>query len=354
MGGSIMASIINASTSGAGGLISTADASGVLQLQTAGTTAVTVDASQNVGIGTASPTYKLDVSSSGPLRVSGGSSQAGGIEFCGNASTYGSTSMFVGQVGNGDANVNQRANLPLVLATNNTERWRIDSTGNLSNTGASGTAYLTLKAGTATASTAPIKLTAGTNLSAVEAGAVEYDGSNQYFTANSTIGRGFTPTTQIFRLTANGTAIGPAINAFFGINSSVFLPPGGAYEIEAYCYFTKTTAGTVTITATTSLAPVNLNGIVQFGPATGGTAQGASGQISLFNSTATASAFGASTSLTTGVNHAMIIRLIVEPNASLSTLRINFTSSAGTVTPLRGSYYKVTRLPASNTGSFTA
>ena len=41
-----MASIINAATSG--GLISTADTSGVLQLQTAGTTAVTVDASQNV------------------------------------------------------------------------------------------------------------------------------------------------------------------------------------------------------------------------------------------------------------------------------------------------------------------
>ena len=41
-----MASIINAATSG--GLISTADTSGILQLQTAGTTAVTVDASQNV------------------------------------------------------------------------------------------------------------------------------------------------------------------------------------------------------------------------------------------------------------------------------------------------------------------
>jgi hypothetical protein len=41
-----MASIINAATSG--GLTTTADTSGILQLQTAGTTAVTVDASQNV------------------------------------------------------------------------------------------------------------------------------------------------------------------------------------------------------------------------------------------------------------------------------------------------------------------
>jgi hypothetical protein len=54
-----MASIINAATSG--GLVTTADTSGILQLQTAGTAAVTVDASQNVGLGTSSPGYKLDV-----------------------------------------------------------------------------------------------------------------------------------------------------------------------------------------------------------------------------------------------------------------------------------------------------
>ena len=46
-----MASSINASTSGAGGVITTADNTGILNLQTAGTTAVTVNASQNVGIG---------------------------------------------------------------------------------------------------------------------------------------------------------------------------------------------------------------------------------------------------------------------------------------------------------------
>jgi hypothetical protein len=56
-----MASTLNASNSGAGGLISTADASGVLQLQSAGTTAVTIDTSQNVGIGTTSPSQKLHV-----------------------------------------------------------------------------------------------------------------------------------------------------------------------------------------------------------------------------------------------------------------------------------------------------
>jgi hypothetical protein len=50
-----MAVTINASTSA--GLVQTADTSGVLALQTAGTTAVTVDASQNVGIGVTPSTW---------------------------------------------------------------------------------------------------------------------------------------------------------------------------------------------------------------------------------------------------------------------------------------------------------
>jgi len=59
-----MASIINANTSG--GLISTGDTSGQLQLQTAGTTALTVDSSQNVGVGTTSPSANLHVKGTAP------------------------------------------------------------------------------------------------------------------------------------------------------------------------------------------------------------------------------------------------------------------------------------------------
>ena len=61
-----MTTTINAATSG--GLINSADTSGILQLQTASTAAVTIDASQNVGVGTASPSGKLDVA--GDARVS--------------------------------------------------------------------------------------------------------------------------------------------------------------------------------------------------------------------------------------------------------------------------------------------
>ena len=48
------------------------------------------------------------------------------------------------------------------------------------------TAYLHLKAGTATASTAPLKFTSGTNLTTIENGAVEYDGTNYYVSAGGT------------------------------------------------------------------------------------------------------------------------------------------------------------------------
>lgn len=56
-----MTATINASTTA--GVVTTADTSGILQLQTNGTAALTVDASQNVGIGTASPAAKLELGS---------------------------------------------------------------------------------------------------------------------------------------------------------------------------------------------------------------------------------------------------------------------------------------------------
>lgn len=48
------------------------------------------------------------------------------------------------------------------------------------------TALWHLKAGTATAGTAPLKLTSGTNLTTAEAGAIEYDGTN-FFASPSTV-----------------------------------------------------------------------------------------------------------------------------------------------------------------------
>lgn len=67
-----------------------------------------------------------------------------------------------------------------------TEAWRISHNQTLSNTGAIGTAYIHLKAGTATASTAPLKFTSGTNNTTAETGAMEYNGTNLFFTRTGT------------------------------------------------------------------------------------------------------------------------------------------------------------------------
>jgi hypothetical protein len=58
-----MATTLNASTSS--GLVTSADTSGILQLQTGGTTALTVDASQNVAVGTASPNTNIQFALNG-------------------------------------------------------------------------------------------------------------------------------------------------------------------------------------------------------------------------------------------------------------------------------------------------
>lgn len=344
-----MAATINASTSA--GLVTTADTSGVLQLQTANTTGLTIDATQKIGIGTASPSYKLDIQNAGTFT---------GMSI-GNTTTSGLTNLFIYNTVNtltygvspSGSYMSYTGTGPLSFSAGGSDLFTFDQSGNLGiGVTPDGSSSLQIVAGTT--SKAPIELTAGTLMTSPDNGSIEYDGVVSYFVNDTVSGRGFLPAPQIFRLTANGSNIGATIANFFGANSAINLDAGGTYEIEAYCYFTKNTAGAVVVTITTSLAPVNLNGVLQTGAATGGTAIGAANQVTLFNSTSTASAFGTTASLTTGVSHLFIIKLIVEANASASNLRINFTQSAGTVTPLRGSYYKVTRLPAGNSGSFAA
>jgi len=62
-----LASQINASNSGFGGIVSTGDSSGVLQLQTTGTTAVTIDTSQKVLVNTTTARANFFNSTSSPI-----------------------------------------------------------------------------------------------------------------------------------------------------------------------------------------------------------------------------------------------------------------------------------------------
>jgi hypothetical protein len=149
-----MAVTINASTSA--GLVQTADLSGSLQLQTAGTTAVTVNSSQNVGIGTTSPTASLSVAGANigsptadgvhigmesgyaALEMCGSSSTGSFIDFSKSGSDYlarilcaNSTNFFY---------ITNLQSGPLVFSTANVEAARIDASGNLLVGGTSGSA----------------------------------------------------------------------------------------------------------------------------------------------------------------------------------------------------------------------
>ena len=90
------------------------------------------------------------------------------------------TFMTDGDVGSGGSGYISFATGGYTLTTQ--ERMRITSTGNIGIGITSPSAVLHLKAGTATAGTAPLKFTSGTNLTTAEAGAMEWDGSRLYIT----------------------------------------------------------------------------------------------------------------------------------------------------------------------------
>ncbi len=105
----------------------------------------------------------------------------------------------------------------------------------------SATGQLHISAGTATASTAPIKLTSGTNLTTAETGAIEYNGTNLFFTR--------TGTTRESVLIGNDAATAPATTAtptftsYYGGNTKALGDPvswagvviaGTTYKIPLY------------------------------------------------------------------------------------------------------------------------
>ena len=143
-----MASIISAGTTSGTSLNLSGDTSGVLQLASNGsTTAVTINTSQNVGIGTSSPANKLVVSGTGTVSSRTIATDTGGdasFFVQNNAGSlagplvYGSTKAAYGALGSGETAFYSNAactilseNVLKFTAGGNTERMRIDTSGTL-------------------------------------------------------------------------------------------------------------------------------------------------------------------------------------------------------------------------------
>jgi hypothetical protein len=139
-------SSISAGTTTGTALVSAGDTTGELVLKTNGTTtAVTIDASQNVGVGTTSPASRLNVVGAtgvATVRYTGRSSDnSTTVDFYSNnnATRYGF--QYYDATG---AQYYTSASIPLAFGTAGTERMRIDTSGNLlfnSGYGSVATAY---------------------------------------------------------------------------------------------------------------------------------------------------------------------------------------------------------------------
>ncbi|MBU4346415.1 MAG: hypothetical protein KKH29_03695 [Candidatus Omnitrophica bacterium] len=167
---------------------------GLLDVGTTPGVGLIVLTSGKVGIGTTQPGAKLGFVAA--------TTAAGGIDFGTDTNLYRSAAdtlktddslVVTGSITTGSlsssGNLDMNNNLILNIGSADTD---FTSGGGLNIAGSVGigttapTAVLHLKAGTTAPSSAPLKLTSGSNLTTAEAGAMEFDGTNLYFTPSTT------------------------------------------------------------------------------------------------------------------------------------------------------------------------
>jgi hypothetical protein len=214
----------------------TSAASTALTLQSAGTTAVTVDTSQRVGIGTTSPGTILDVQGNSPTikvlatNLSGATTS---LELWGSAAGINYKSAVIQGINYGQLNLQTPASVGvnsfITLATTAVERMRITSAGGIS-FGSTGTAYGTsgqvlTSAGNAPptwTSTASININGTVGATTASTGAFTTVSATGVITSTLTTGTApFTvaSTTQVANL--NAATAGTATTATNATNSAI-------------------------------------------------------------------------------------------------------------------------------------
>lgn len=134
-------------------------------------------------------------------------------------------------------------NHPLALSTNNgAPKILLDTSGRTGFGVNSPTAVIHIKAGTATANTGPLKFNSGTNLTTAEAGTMEYDGTDLFFTRAGTVRENVL--VAIDNVAAPTTTPGVVIVNYYGANSTNYLGDpnrwlsvnvlGATYKIPLY------------------------------------------------------------------------------------------------------------------------
>ncbi len=189
------------------------------------------DTNNRLGIGNAAPAYKLHVTGDAyvvtaafpQLTISTPSTEVDGTKVGFYFYTRGVNNVTSGvqtTFRGGTAGAN--TDLDLFCGGDiTTPKITVEGTGNLGIGTVNPTAYLHIKAGTTAASHAPLKLTSGTNMTTAEAGAMEYDGTNLFFTRAGTVRENVL--VAIDNVTAPTTNAGVVIVNYYGANSTNYL-----------------------------------------------------------------------------------------------------------------------------------